>query len=203
MTATPTTLKLPPELADLDLKLSKALNTVVLKIWPEDKTFVPADSPHAIAKVLIHSSHLHARLSSARIAYVFKESLTKGGEPKAGIASKASAKLEYFAGLDFIIEFSHDVWAKIMPEQRIALVDHELSHCDRDPETGAWQMRRHDIEEFSDVVSRWGAWTIDLRGFTKAIRESQIDLFDGQPELPGVPPRLSVDLEEEDDDDVD
>ena len=43
------------------------------------------------------------------------------------------------------------------PEQRRALIDHELSHCsflDQVPE-----MRHHDIEEFKHIIERYGFWT--------------------------------------------
>lgn len=172
-TATATSLHLPALLADLDLKLGKALNTPVRQVWPEPDKFMPAECPEAIAKVLIHSSKLHARLSSAKIAYLFRETL----ERKAAVASKAGGKLAFLADVDFTVEFSHATWLKLTPEQRIALVDHELTHCDRDMETGAWMMRRHDVEEFSEVIGRWGLWNAPLRGFGVAVESAQLEIF--------------------------
>lgn len=172
-------LKLPTKLADLDLKFGKALNTPVREIWPEGEKFAPADCPAAIAHVFIRSSALHARLANAKVAYLFRPSIVKGGKEKGGVASRASTKVAYLTGFDFVIEFSHEVWLKLTPEQRLALVDHQLAHCERDPNTGAWTMRDHDVEEFSDVVHRWGLWTMPLRGFGVAIEKAQIDLFEG------------------------
>jgi hypothetical protein len=184
MTTTATTLKLPASIKDLDLKFAKALNVPVPKLWPKndedkDEKFLGAEQPAAIAHVFTHSTELHQRLFRARIAYLFRPSIEKGGRERGGVASKASAKLEYLTDFDFLIEFNHGVWLKLTPEQRLALVDHELAHCERDPETGAWTMREHDVEEFSDVVARWGLWTMPLRGFGYAIERAQIDLFDG------------------------
>lgn len=177
-TAAAPVLRLPDAIADLDLKLAKALNTPVPEIWPEAEKFLPANCPEAVAKVLIQSP-LHNRLVNASVAYVFREEITQSGRVKGGVASKASGKLAYFTGHDFVIEFNHTVWLHLTPEQRIALVDHELAHCERDEETGAWTMRDHDVEEFSDIVGRWGLWTPDLRGFGAAIKHAQLDLFAG------------------------
>jgi hypothetical protein len=172
------TLRLPKSIADLERKLSQALNTPVRAIWPEGEKFQPADCPEAVARVLIQS-RLHERLTGASIAFVFREEITQNGRAKGGVAAKTGGKLAYFTGHDFIIEFSHSVWLNLTPEQRIALVDHELAHCERDEETGAWTMRDHDVEEFSDIVARWGLWTPSLRGFGTAIEHAQIDLFAG------------------------
>jgi hypothetical protein len=181
--ATPAALKLPTTLSDLDLKFAKALSTFVPAIWPEGEDgkpekFLQAEAAASIAHVFIRSCPLHARLSNAKIAYLFRQAIVKGGKEKGGVASRASSKVAYLTGFDFVIEFSHDIWLKLTPEQRLALVDHELAHCERDPETGAWTMRDHDVEEFSDVVNRWGLWTLPLRGFGRALETAQIDLFD-------------------------
>lgn len=70
MTATQTSskLKLPTVLADLDLKLGKALNAPLREIFPSDEKFQKAEQPEEIAKVLIRTE-LHERLVSAKIAY--------------------------------------------------------------------------------------------------------------------------------------
>lgn len=177
-TAAASALRLPDAIADLDLKLAKALTTPVPEIWPEGEKFLPANCPEAVATVLIQS-RLHSRLVNASMAYVFREEITQSGRVKGGVASKASGKLAYFTGHDFVIEFSHTVWLRLTHEQRIALVDHELAHCERDSESEAWIMRDHDVEEFSDIVGRWGLWTPNLQGFGRAIAHAQIDLFAG------------------------
>jgi hypothetical protein len=172
-----TRLKLPTKLADLDLKLLKALNTPVVHTWPEEEKFLDAACPEAVAKVMIHSSDLHARLASAKIAHLFRPEIVTAGRAKGGVASKVGGRVAYLTDLTFIIEYSHKVWLQLTPEQRIALVDHGLAHCERDPETGAWTLRDHDVEEFSEIVGRWGLWTPSLRGFGMAIDSAQTELF--------------------------
>lgn len=174
----PLKLQLPKVLLDWDDKLIAALATPVPEIWPEGEKFQPARCPEAVAEVLIRTV-MHERLMTASIAYVFRPEIVQGGRQKAGVASRAGGKLAYFTGHDFVIEFSHSVWDTLTPEQRIALVDHELAHCERDEETGAWTMRDHDVEEFADIVVRWGLWTQNLRGFGTAIKHAQLDLFAG------------------------
>lgn len=87
---------------------------------------------------------------------------------------KAGSKLRFHAELDFVLEFNWTVWQDLTAEQRIALVDHELSHLGRGDEE-QWILLHHDVEEFTGVVKRWGAWQPELLQFAQAIR--QLDLF--------------------------
>ena len=178
MTTTETTLKLPPAIADLDLKFARALAIDVRQPWPEGEKYLAAEQPEAIAKILIHSD-LHARLVNASICYLFRPEIVANGRAKGGVASKAGGKLAFLTGFDFTIELSHKVWLVLTDEQKIALLDHELAHCDRDLDApaGGWCLRAHDVEEFSEVVARWGLWTPALKGFGVAIESAQIELF--------------------------
>ncbi len=176
MTATAAALKLPDVIADLDLKFGKALHVPVRELWPEGEKYLPAEQPEAIARLLVQSD-LHMRLSTASICYLFRPEIVVHGRQKGGVASKAGGKLAFLTGHDFTIDISHTVWLRLTGEQKIALLDHELAHCDRDPESGAWTMRAHDVEEFSEIVGRWGLWTPQLKGFGMAIESAQIELF--------------------------
>jgi hypothetical protein len=68
----------------------------------------------------------------------------------------------------YVIDIAYDTWLKLTGSQRIALVDHELSHI------GADGMVGHDIEEFSSVVARHGEWKPDLKEFARALRETPL-----------------------------
>jgi hypothetical protein len=70
-------------------------------------------------------------------------------------------------------------------DARMALVDHELSHCwfatvDNDGVTQKfhqdgspwWTIRGHDLEEFCGVVERHGLWSEDLRAMARVIVDS-------------------------------
>ncbi len=57
-------------------------------------------------------------------------------------------------------------------EQRRALLDHELLHCDYDPETETASIAAHDFEGFVKELERHGAWQADLQQL------QQTSLFD-------------------------
>lgn len=168
---------LPKALSGVAERLTRAVRDVeVLLEWPDDKApFVSAPQAEAIGTVLI--SALHPHLVEAKIAYLFREGMQRRGRVRLGVAQKAGTKLVYLAGFDFVLDFNWTYWGKLTPVQRIALVDHELTHCARGPEGEGWAVRAHDVEEFSSIVERWGLWTRDLVDFSTAARESQINLF--------------------------
>ena len=169
-------MKLPRKLAKFEAALTKALDRPVPGAWPDEK-FVEAEQPAAIGRVLTEALHLH--LGPAKIRYLFKKELSKGGMVKAGIAKRASAQLHYLTGIDFVLTFHWALWVTLTPEQRLALVDHELCHCGRDLEAnhgaGKWTMIPHDVEEFAGIVQRWGLWEQGLVLFGAAVKE-QLEL---------------------------
>ncbi|HMJ58071.1 MAG TPA: putative metallopeptidase [Gemmatimonadales bacterium] len=179
MTATATTnkpLKLPRDLADLDLKFAKALNAEVRQLWPEGEKFLKAEQPEEIAKILIRTK-LHDRLMNAKLAYLFREDILSRGDSKLTVSAKAGGPLAFLTGFDFVVAFNHKLWLRLTPEQRLACVDHALSACERDPESGAYSVRLPDVAEYSGVVQRWGLWTPPLRGFGVAVESAQLEIF--------------------------
>lgn len=105
----------------------------------------------------------------------------KGGKAVLGSMKKASAEAQGLAGqkADYILTVSLDDWNIFRDRQRRALLDHELSHCQgkEDKETGAikWGLVGHDIQEFSAVLKRWGAWSEDIVQVVETLQ--QLDLF--------------------------
>lgn len=75
---------------------------------------------------------------------------------------------------DFLIVLDLDWWDSASAQEREILVFHEMCHIAQaedkdgipkfDRETGApcWTLRGHDVEEFVDVVARYGAWNDEL-----------------------------------------
>lgn len=181
--ATTTALKLPRVLQDLDLKLAKALNAPLRELWPEGEKFAQAEQPAELGKILVRTE-LHDHLVNAKLAYLFRPDILSRGESKLTVSAKAGGQLSFLTGFDFVVCFSHKQWLTLTPEQRIACVDHALSACERDPESGAYAVRLPDVAEFSGVVQRWGLWTPPLRGFGVAIESAQLEIFVpmGQPE---------------------
>jgi predicted metallopeptidase len=128
-----------------------------------------------VARELIAEHHQH--LEDERIEYIFRSKATlKGGKTVLGKARKISglnaflAKEPNRAGPFFVIEVPVEEWKELTPEQRKALVDHELSHCDLTDE-GELQITPHDVEEFAAVVERHGFWTQDVAVFANAVQQ--------------------------------
>lgn len=74
----------------------------------------------------------------------------------------------------FVVEVAFDTWGRLTPEQRVALVDHELCHLsvDRDDDGGlVLSLRGHDLEEFGCIVRRHGLWKSDVTRFAGEVVE--------------------------------
>lgn len=174
----------PDALRPYQEDLAIALQTPLLAQWDPERTYENAPQPGAIAAVLVDALHDH--LQGASIGYLFREKMKTRDRVVLGKASKAGAKLEFFADHDFVIEFNWQEWRRLSPMQRIALVDHELRHCGReenDKGERSWVMQSHDIEEFKDIVERWGLWKADLVVFAGAVVHAhQLGLFEGSPD---------------------
>lgn len=173
-------LQLPPELEGERAALAKALDEPIPLTWPEDEGYLNAQQAHRIAHVLI--GVYHQRLANARISYLFRKEIKKGTKALGGKAAKAGGKLEFLASVDFVIEFNWQAWKLLRPAQRLALVDHELLHCDVDLETGRWLLVEHDVEEFGAIVRRWGLWQRGIEAFARVVVQG--DYFKADP----VPP---------------
>jgi preprotein translocase subunit Sss1 len=85
---------------------------------------------------------------------------------------------------------------RVKPEQVEALIDHELTHATvklddhgeplRDERDRiVYRARKHDLEEFSEIVRRHGIYKRDLEDFAKAVLSNQTSLLDPEP-APGL-----------------
>lgn len=170
-------LTLPDKLQRHKAKLEKALERKVPSKWPEGEKRIEAKQVEAIADVLIQI--LHDDLVNARIAYLFREKSTTRGETVLGHAKVASPDLKLLGEVDFVIDINFEAWGGLVPQARLALIDHELAHCARhENEAGetSWIILPHDVEEFSSIVKRWGLWRPNLIAFGKAVGD-QLELF--------------------------
>lgn len=176
-------MQLPSVLQEHEKELLHAMGIALLGAWPEGEQYAVADQPAAIGRVLIKA--LHGHLLTAKIAYLFREDMQRRDRIRLGVAGKAAAKLRFLADYDFVIEFNWTAWRQLTTEQRIALVDHELCHCDLDVEKGDFAIRHHDVEEFGSIVRRWGLWKLDLQSFGPVVQEAmaQMSLFESAREL--------------------
>lgn len=172
-------------------------------VGPEDLFFSPGDAeldPKTIATALIANEPLFAHLRDGDATLLFLMRVMpkdKGGKsvlgelclPSFGGALAGVGKwmlARMCDGLpDFIMVLDVAWWEQAALEQRQALVFHELLHAkhatDKDGELRftpeglvVWALQPHDIEEFGDVVRRFGAWNPDLLRFTQALRDGGV-----------------------------
>jgi hypothetical protein len=70
----------------------------------------------------------------------------------------------------FLITVALDVWESLEPDQREALIDHELCHfTETDDEPPMPSLVGHDLEEFAVIVERHGLWEPSMRPFAAAM----------------------------------
>ncbi len=129
-----------------------------------------------LAREIINEYHHH--LGYYRIGFVFRsEPLKKGGRLAIGNTSKVSPKYSAHVDLNFIIWLAKDAWDNLTLMQRKALIDHELCHI-----SPAGRLLSHDIEEFTEIIKRYGLWTMDLlRADTAFEQARQLQLNIGEP----------------------
>lgn len=143
-------------------------------------TLIPEDSDlYKTMRKLVNKYHPH--LKEARIALAGRSGWKPDadGNLRLGQCRKAGDLDQQLHGYDFVIILNADAWSDtdVLDEQgREIILDHELSHAqverDKDgqvvkDEDGRpkWRLRRHDVEEFHQIVSRHGAWTHTLEEF--------------------------------------
>ena len=144
---------------------------------PEPRIYGGMEAAEKIAKVLIPK--YHSELASARIKYVcVSKGGKKGGKIIVGKARKLSGAISYLTDADFLIEVALPEWNTCDDKTKVALIDHLLERCfgEEDDETGdmKWSSRDPDVNEFSSILQRHGAWSPDL--FTFVNVASRIDL---------------------------
>lgn len=142
------------------------------------KLYSAAESVEAIAQQAIPMFHPH--LATARISYIFMDKAgMKNGRPVLGKVRKVTGILEFMLEKDFILEVPLDQWNELSDTQRQALVDHLLERCygEENEENGEmkWSTREPDVQEFSTILRRHGAWNDDLAGFVSVAKTVNVD----------------------------
>lgn len=127
----------------------------------------------------------HPDLLDAKVGFIFQDEASKKDDKYVlGSATKVTDKQRSVGlDLDFIVTVAMDMWQELDQNQREALIDHELCHCDF--RMGYARMRGHDFEEFACIVERYGLWKPDL------VKLGEI-LNPQQGFLPGLEPLRSM-----------
>ena len=130
--------------------------------------------------ILDKMRRFHGELAEARIAIAWRKALSpdKDGHLILGKCVKVSDLHRELADWDFIILLNQEVWCdeEFTDEKKSALMDHELCHAARSFDSdgneqrdergrAVWRTRKHDIEEFQEIVKRHGCYKKDLERF--------------------------------------
>ena len=85
-----------------------------------------------------------------------------------------------------MIEVGRNLWDGMTPQQRRALVDHELCHLSvEQDDDGSWvgRTRGHDVEEFVSIIDRHGLWKADVAALASSaaaqLEQLTFELVDG------------------------
>src|SRR4030095_10555644 len=136
----------------------------------------------------------HAHLLNARILYLFTTAkrrrcdravVATAGRMNALQKFLSSGMQSVAEGYDFIIVIGQAEWDALRPEQREAMLDHQLAHCwwfEKETKKGTrgwWGIRGHDVEEFTEVLARHGLWNRrQQESGDGLIRQLALDLSD-------------------------
>jgi hypothetical protein len=148
------------------------------------KVYGEADEVRDIAMQLIPT--YHPELASATIRYIWvSEASKKNGKPLLAKASKVSDLQSYLIvgdgdeQLHFLMIFALDEWQKLDNRKRVALVDHMLEGCtgEEDEQNGdmKWTTRTPEVQEFTSILNRHGAWTEELSGMVEVANRLNLD----------------------------
>lgn len=143
------------------------------------KVYATAENVEKEAQSLIPM--YHPELVEARFTYVFVDKAAmKNGKPVRGKVRRITGVLEFLLEADFLMEIALDQWNELADTQRKALIDHLLECCtgEEDENDGGamkYSVREPDVQEFSAILRRHGAWNDDLAAFASVAKTIDID----------------------------
>lgn len=160
------------------LPIPKAVNYALIN---------PIEEPEPY-EILREVRQYHSDIAEAEIGLAWRTNWTSNadGQLILGKCVKASDLQREFMEYDFVIVLNYEVWtnSEWTREKKLALMDHELCHAavsfdvDGEPkytERGrpVYRIRKHDIEEFREIIQRHGCFKKDLQEFARTIAESE------------------------------
>lgn len=155
------------------------------------------DHPAIISeRVLQMPEHRHLLENEARIEWLFRaDPLIKAGRQVLGTCHMPSVQgslRDFFVWMcarlfghlpDFLIILDKGYWDEATAREKEILCFHELAHAQQavdkygeprfDGQTGraVFSIKSHDVEEFTSVVARYGAWNSEIQAFIAAARD--------------------------------
>jgi hypothetical protein len=121
-----------------------------------DGPYSEAPEVKLIADELIKKHHPH--LEGVNICYLFRsDRWVARKKPVRGKALIAPPLWQHVGGFELIVIINKTLFDSMNNDGRVVMVDNEISSFEKvKKETGkkAWQLREHDICEYSDVLAR-------------------------------------------------
>ena len=149
---------------------------------PKGPKYLVADEVALLAARIIDQWHSH--LGEARIKYLFRNGKwSKKGNTTLGMARLASDDTRFIGQYEFVVIINLEAWNNASQEARIALLDHELSHCSCEEDKSGnkrWSIIDHDVKEFVGIVSRHGIWADDLKRLMSAATAAEKEETQGK-----------------------
>jgi len=142
--------------------------------------------PYRIMDGLIDQYHPHLADAKIAICWRFGWNEDPDGWVKLGQCKKGSDLDRALHKYDFVLLLNHEAWnaAGFGVDKMEAVIDHELCHAaviidsngepktDEDGRT-CYRTRKHDVEEFVDVVARHGCYKRQLEQFAAVAVDKQ------------------------------
>ncbi len=165
-------------------KKAKAVNVQVIA---EKDSAGDTNEIYLMMAALLIQHHDHLAEARIALAWNLSWSADPDGRLQLGKCKKVGDLDRQLHGYDFVILLNKEAWEE--PEfdtaKKLALLDHELCHAQvkRDKhdevvkdENGkiVYRIKKHSLEEFSEIVTRHGIWKDDIRAFVqRAVRASR------------------------------
>jgi hypothetical protein len=162
---------------------------VPYKYLPRTGEIDDSQLPYMMMDALIANYHTDLAGANIAVGYSYGWKPSRDGKVILGMAKVCGAFERQLHGFDLEILLNYDFWhhPDTKDPQRKALMDHELSHprpiMDEDlgipklNENGrtCYYLRKHDIEDFAEVVRRNGIWKADLEKIGQIMAEAWED----------------------------
>lgn len=163
----------------------KGTKKVSYELIPFDPENVFAATIHRMKQEIVDEHHDDLKFARIALAWCTSWKPDADGRVILGKCVKASDLHRELSPFDFVVLLNRGFWTdlKVTHEQRRALLDHELCHAgvtydqrgepvvDERGRT-VYRIIKHDLEEFSQVVERYGIWKRDIERFAAALNRA-------------------------------
>ncbi len=138
---------------------------MAVEVWESEEV-----KEMAVKLITSFEDHSHlVDLLDGRMKFYFVEKGSFEGKARMMKGTTADAA----SGTVFLIEINFSVWGDLNEKQKWALVDTQLSRCGGESNdadgTFKYSIEKPNVDVFTSVVSRWGAYNDTLVDFVTAV----------------------------------